>query len=102
MKPLLALKLKRELLALNPALAVELKNVSVNGAKFGCTGFVTDPATGRIVYVNTDHNHGTNGTRALYRTAKHTRDYTGGVNRRAEYGELAGAVVELLGKPGVE
>jgi len=96
-KPLLATKLKNEINAIDPVLIVTLKNVSVNGAKFGCSGFITDPRTGKHVYVNTDHNHYTN-TRGLYRTAKDTRDYAGGMNHFAEYGDLARAAVELLKK----
>jgi hypothetical protein len=49
------------------------------------------------VYVNTDHNHHTN-TRAFYRTAKSTTDYTGGSNHFASYEALAAAAVDLLKK----
>ena len=96
-KPLLATKLKNQITAIDPVLIVTIKNVSVNGVKFGCSGFITDPRTGKHVYVNTDHNHRTN-TKALYRTAKSTRDYTGGVNHTAAYEDLAQAAVNLLTK----
>lgn len=95
MKPLLATKLKNQILAIDPTLAVNLRNVSVNGVKFGCTGFITDLKTGRIVYVNTDHNHHTN-TTALYRTARDSKDYTGGPNNFASYEDLAESAVALL------
>lgn len=95
--PLLAIKLKKQILAIDPTLEVSLKNIHVNGAKFGCSGFITDPRTGRVVYVNTDHNHHTN-TRALYRTARDTKDYTGGMNNFASYEALASAAVNLLTK----
>lgn len=95
MKPLLAVKLKNQILAIDPALIVTLRNVSVNSVKFGCSGFITDPRTGKHVYVNTDHNHHTN-TRAYYRTAKDTKDYTGGLNHFAAYEDLAEAAVVLL------
>lgn len=95
MKALLATKLRNQITAIDPVLIVTLKNVSVNGIKFGCSGFITDPRTGKHVYVNTDHNHWTN-TRALFRTAKSTTDYTGGHNNFATYDLLAESVVYLL------
>jgi hypothetical protein len=94
-KPLLATKLRNQITAIDPVLIVTLRNVSVNGVKFGCSGFITDPRTGKHVYVNTDHNHGTN-TTAFYRTAESTKDYTGGLNHFAEYGDLAQDAVRLL------
>jgi hypothetical protein len=93
--PLLAVKLKNQILAADRNLIVNLRNVTVNGVKFGCSGFIQDPATGRTVYVNTDHNHHTNST-AYYRTAEDMKDYRGGRNHFAEYGELATAAVTLL------
>lgn len=95
MKPLLAVKLKNQILAIDSTLAVSLRNVSVNGVKFGCTGFITDLNSGKVVYVNTDHNHHTN-TTALYRTARDSKDYTGGPNNFASYEELAAKAVALL------
>ena len=95
MHPLLALKLKRQILAANPALDVQLKNVAVNGEKMGCSGFVTDPGTGRIIYISTDHNHGTS-RQALFRAARHDRDYHGGHNHFTKHADLAQDVVELL------
>lgn len=89
-------KLRNDLHKLNPNLKVEIKPVRVNGAVFGCSGFVTNPANGVIVYVSTDHNHGTMYNKALYRTAKSTRDYTGGQNRTCTYADLAQNVVNLL------
>lgn len=95
MKPLLATKLKNQINAIDPVLIVTLRNVSVNGVKFGCSGFITDPRTGKHVYVNTDHNHHTN-TNAYYRTATDTKDYYGGPNHFAAYADLAEAAVALL------
>lgn len=96
-KPLLSTKLRNQILAIDPTLAVNLRNVSVNGVKFGCTGFIHDMRTGRTVYVCTDHNHRTN-TKALYRTARDSKDYTGGPNNFAAYDDLAAAAVNLLTK----
>lgn len=95
MKPLLAIKLRNQILAIDPMLAVNLRNISVNGVKFGCSGFIHDVRTGRTVYVNTDHNHHTN-TRAYFRTARDSKDYTGGPNNFASYEDLAQAAVTLL------
>jgi hypothetical protein len=90
-------KLKNALVKIDPALTVALKNERVNGQLQGCSGFVTNPSTGNIVYVSTDCNHGTS-RGALYRTATTTRDFSGGANRFAAYDELPRAVVELLAK----
>lgn len=94
-KPLSATKLRNQIKALDSELVIDLKNVRVNGALFGCSGFITDPRTGKHVYILADHNHQIN-TRALFRTAKHTRDYTGGHNNFATYDLLAESAVFLL------
>lgn len=91
-------KLKNRISRIHPGLDVTLRNVSVNGVKQGCSGFVTDPATQNTVYVNTDINHGHSAENALYRTARDTKDYRGGRNRRVAYDAdmVAHAVVDLL------
>lgn len=94
--PYTSQKLRNDLRKLDPNLKVEVKPVKVNAAVFGCSGFVTNPANGAIVYVSTDHNHGTMYDKALYRTAKSTRDYTGGRNNTCSYADLAQNVVRLL------
>lgn len=88
-------KLRNQLLALDPTLTVELKNVRVNGVLFGCTGFVTG-ANGRIVWICSDHNHGTRVNRPYYRIARHSRDYTGEHNRFSTNNTLATDVVALI------
>lgn len=89
-------KLKNRLKKLDPDLVFHLKNVRINGITMGCSGFVVNPANDAIVYVNTDHNHGTSMDRAYYRTAEHLKDYTGGRNHFATYDELPQAVVDML------
>jgi hypothetical protein len=89
-------KLKNRILAIDPDLVVELRNIRVNGVLFGCSGFITDPRSGRIVYVNTDHNHGTRWDQPYYRTATSTRDYTGGQNHFTTYAKLPALAVALL------
>lgn len=93
-----AVKLRNELHAIRPTLKVELKNVRINGVLQGCSGFVTDPATGRVVYIDTDRNHGIVST-ALVRSAKHTKDYTGGRNQFAAWADVAEDAVRLLDSP---
>jgi len=73
---ILATKLRNRFLSTH---TVTLKNISVNGDKRGCSGFI---ARGdRIVYVNTEP-FGSLGY--MYRTAKHFKDYSGGVNKWAK------------------
>jgi hypothetical protein len=88
-------KVKNRLKALRPDLVPTLHNERVNGALLGCSGFITDPATGRVVYISTDNNHGTV-REALYRTAKSTRDYTGGRNHFCPFGWIVENAIELL------
>ena len=47
--PLLSVKLRNQLRKIDPALEVELKNTNINGRKVGCSGYVTDPRTGRVI-----------------------------------------------------
>ena len=81
---LLATKLKNQF---TPAHQVHLKNISVNGNKRGCSGFIKHGDA--IVYVNTE----VLGGGYLYRTAAHLKDYTGGVNRYAR--DLAALVAGI-------
>ena len=73
---LLAIKLKNQF---SSAHSVALKNISTNGNKRGCSGFVS--LNGAIVYVNTEQC-GSLGY--LYRTASSLKDYTGGANKFAK------------------
>ncbi len=86
---ILATKLKNRF---SPAHAVALKNISVNGDKRGCSGFISQGNA--IVYVNTEPC-GSLGY--MYRTAAHMKDYTGGVNRWAkDIDSLVAGVLQLL------
>jgi hypothetical protein len=73
---ILSTKLKNRFLSTN---TVFLKNISVNGDKRGCSGFIQ--RDNAIVYVNTERC-GSLGY--MYRTAKHLKDYSGGVNHWAK------------------
>lgn len=69
---------------------VSVKNIDINGQKRGCSGFITNTSTGKVCYITTepffdggkgsglwrDENKG-----VMMRTAKNTKDYTGGTNQ---------------------
>ena len=89
---ILSTKLKNQFSA---AHIVALKNINVNGDKRGCSGFIS--LNGAHVYVNTE-KLGSLGY--MYRTAEHTKDYNGGVNRWAkDIDALTRGVNELLTVP---
>jgi hypothetical protein len=81
---ILSTKLKNQF---SSAHNVALKNISINGDKRGCSGFIQRGDA--IVYVNTE----VLGGGYLYRTAAHMKDYTGGVNRYAR--DLAALVAGI-------
>lgn len=90
---LLATKLKNTIHRIDPAInCSHLKNVSVNGAKVGCEGFVLNPVNSRIAYVSTDTLDGS----VLYRAARDMRDFTGGPNMWAKPDRAAGEIVRML------
>lgn len=95
---LLMTRLRNQLNAIDPALETKLSNICINGQKRGCSGFITDPATGAIVYVHVeDNDYSRNaGANAYFRTAKSTRDYQGGRNHLTTKVELAYEAVQLL------
>lgn len=82
-------------------LEFHLKNITINGDKKGCRGFIVNKDNGKIVYINTesyveDFTFLTNGS-ILYRTAQHLTDYTGGANNFAKDLEgLIDSVIYLL------
>lgn len=91
--PLLATKLKAAVSRIDPALdCSRVKNVSINGARVGCSGFVLNPRNGRAAYVSTDIVGG----EVLYRAARSARDFTGGPNRWAKPEDAAGEIVRML------
>lgn len=72
---ILSTKLKNKFLSVYD---IQLKNIIINGDKRGCSGFIS--YNNNIVYINTE----TLSCGLLYRTAKHNKDYTGGVNHYAK------------------
>jgi len=89
--PILSTKLKNKFLSVY---TVKLKNISINGDKRGCSGFIS--LGDSIVYVNTEPC-GSLGY--MYRTAEHFKDYTGGPNQWAkDLNSLVLGVTKLLNK----
>lgn len=87
---------------LSPGWQVKLRNVRINEAPVGCSGFLTDPKTGRVIYLTTDfgiappkHLRG----KAMYRTARNDRDFDGGTNRYCEITELGQHLKALFHAP---
>lgn len=50
----LAVKTKNAIKRSIPDAIFSVKNVRVNGRKLGCNGFVTNPSTGKTVFIETD------------------------------------------------
>lgn len=88
-------KVKNAIRKIRPDVIIDLRNARINGKLQGCSGFITDPATGATVYLSTDRSHGLNRT-AYYRTARDNRDYTGGRNHTCPMDEVAIHALDLL------
>lgn len=73
-----------------------LKNISVNGQKRGCSGFIRNMANDSVVYVNTEVF---GWLTLMYRYADNEQDFKGYHNRwtrEINLDELAEAVCKLL------
>lgn len=76
-----------------------IKNISINGCKRGCSGFVVNTENNSIVYLNTEKSCASFLPPILYRYADSVKDYRGYHNRWAEdLDDLADSVVKLLKK----
>ena len=80
------------------------KNDNVNGQKVGCSGFVVNNATNKVVYVNAPDARGGSSMSYMFREARDTRDYGGAHSRNQWSGEktaesLAEGVVAELMRP---
>lgn len=53
---LLVVKFRNQLHRLNPALQVDMRNTRINGVARGCYGYITDPATGLVIEVDTEES----------------------------------------------
>lgn len=90
-------KLKGRIKKVNPLVEVYLSDIKINGDIRGCSGFIRNPETGTIVYVNTERSaYGPLSDKYMYRTAKHLKDYTGGSNRWCNCEDLIPSVNALL------
>lgn len=79
-------------------LAFTIKNISINGSKRGCSGFIRNNANGSVVYVNTEEPCLSN-LYYMYRYANDEKDYTGYRNRWTNtLDELASAICTCLHK----
>lgn len=96
-KPVSMTIVKNRLKKIAPHIEPHLRNVRINGHLHGCSGFLRNPETGKIVYISTDLNHGTN-IQAMYRSAEHLKDFTGGRNNFCDFDEITECAVALLNK----
>jgi len=79
-------------------LAFTLHNISINGSKRGCSGFIRSNTNGSVVYVNTEEPC-LSTLHYMYRYADNERDFTGYRNRWANtLDELASAICACLHK----
>lgn len=92
MSLLLALRLKN---MLPKEYTCNLNNITINGYKRGCSGFIQHG--GATVYVNTEGHNGL----YLVRTAEDDKDYRGGRNFFVESDDLLETVASLLKVPHV-
>ena len=77
-------------------LTFTLKNISINGSKRGCDGFIRNNANNSVVYVTTEEPC-LSSLHYMYRYADHERDWTGYHNRWANtLDELATEICRLL------
>ena len=79
-------------------------NDNINGQKVGCSGFVVNNATNKVVYVNAPDARGGSSMSYMFREARDTRDYGGAHSRNQWSGEktaesLAEGVVAELMRP---
>jgi hypothetical protein len=77
-------------------LTFTLRNISINGSKRGCSGFIRNNANNSVVYVTTEEPC-LSTLHYMYRYADHEKDYSGYHNRWANtLDELATEICRLL------
>lgn len=80
-------------------LTFTLKNITINGQKRGCSGFIRNNTNGSVIYVDTEESCATFVPRFMYRYADNEKDYKGYRNRWANtLDELASAICTCLHK----
>ena len=85
----------------NLQLEFHLKNISINGEKRGCSGFIRNVNNNSIVYIDTEGIKWNGKNKLyLYRYADTVKDYSGYHNRWANSLEnLSDNILELLKVP---
>ena len=79
-------------------LTFTLKNISVNGSKRGCDGFIRNNANGSVIYVTTEEPC-VSYLHYMYRYADNEKDYKGYRNRWANtFDELVASICMCLQK----
>ena len=80
-----ALKVKNMFKGL--AYEFKLRNIDVNGQKRGCSGFIVNTVTNKIVYIDTEPCfnaaglYGNKNNAVMLRSAESLKDYHGGMNQ---------------------
>lgn len=100
---ILAIKLKNALKKANEKygydLKFDIKNIIINGAKRGCSGFVTNTQNGSCVYTNTERTCVSH-LGVMYRYANDNKDFHGYRNRWTgtdyDINSLAENIIDLL------
>jgi len=85
---------------LGNGIVFKLHNVSINGEKRGCSGFVTNPANGVTVYLDTEPS--CYAETIYYRFAKDDKDFSGCRNRHTNknnFEGFIGGICECLNMP---
>ena len=83
---------------------VNWRNENINGMKVGCSGFVTNLATSKVVYACAPDARGGSSMTFMFREARNTSDY-GGAHSRNQWSRertaesLAASVVDELTRP---
>lgn len=100
MPRLLTRAVKNRMLKVDPNLEFDIHQVNVNGRKMGCSGYVTDPETGNVIYLSTDFievigQH----MDVMFRTVKDKNDTHGLTNHWASDDTFAAEAVHLLRHP---
>lgn len=96
MKPILATTLRNQFKKVGEY-EYYLKNIVINGVKKGCSGFIKNPTNHKIIYLTTEAVcYEPLKDKVMFRTAKHLKDYTGGINQWCNREELVEKVAEAL------
>lgn len=108
MKPILQLKLKNMLN--DQDYMFNLRNISINGQKTGCSGYIYNPMTGLVLYVNTEKSVASWLKETMVRYVsfkeKNEKDFskskftngTENVNVFCDRDELASTIIKMLEK----